>query len=72
MKKALFILKLLLAIQGVQAQPAPKPRVIDTTYIKGTPHPVYLGARGGQYIIVMKKDSTGTYKKYLPSKPIKP
>lgn len=66
MKKILFILTLLFALQSAQAQP--KPKAIDTTYIKGKPHPVYLGARGGQYIIVMKKDSSGTYKKYLPKK----
>lgn len=68
MKKFLLILTLLFALQGAQAQPTPKPKAIDTTYIKGVPHPVYLGSRGGQYIIVTKKDSTGTYKKYLPKK----
>lgn len=67
MKKILFILCLFFSTQ-VQAQP--KPQAKDTTYIKGKAYPVYVGSRGGQYIIVTKKDGSGTYKKYLPQKPL--
>lgn len=66
MKKILLILCLFWIVPS-EAQP--KPQAKDTTYIKGKAHPVYIGPRGGQYIIVKKKDGSGTYKKYLQPKP---
>lgn len=42
-------------------------RVIKDTTIKGITYKLYVGSKGGKYIVVTSKTGT-TYKKYFPKK----
>ena len=65
MKKLLLILTLLFTINLVDAQPTKpiKPSTETYTYQKKV-YPVYIGSRGGKYILVTSKNGN-EYKKYL-------
>lgn len=62
---------LLLVCIGAQAQTKPvakAPVSVKDTVIKGVTHKLYIGSRGGRYILVPSKTTGKEYKKYFSAK----
>ena len=60
---ALLLIAVVTTLFSYSQTPTAKP--IKDTVIKGKSYPLYQGAKGGKYIIVMAKDSSHTYKRYF-------
>jgi len=66
MKKIFVILFIMLSVNSF-CQTVEK-RPIKDTIIKGATYPLYVGAKGGRYIIITSKTGV-VYRKYFKYKP---
>jgi hypothetical protein len=68
---SLLLIVLLLSCAGSSAQTTivkPADKVLKDTTIRDTTYKLYIGSRGGKYIIMTSKTTGKTYKKYFKAK----
>lgn len=68
MKTILSILLLALSLNLSAQEPTKSPASTKDTIINKVSHKLYIGSKGGKYILMVSKTSGKTYKRYFTVK----